>query len=104
MVVERCQVTGETAATPYTTGIGDRGPDSSITWPPLGVIPTLSWASMVRISVPGLPQALLSATNSGPRISVAAAAERIAEFLGLGNTTLITGAGVSVDSGTVAWS
>lgn len=57
---------------------------------------------MVRISVPGLPQSLL-ATPPGPIIPVAAAVERIVTFLSGGNTTLLTGAGISVDSGIRAY-
>lgn len=55
----------------------------------------------MRISVPTIPQAVLSAVT--PNISPAFAIERIANFLKLGNTTLITGAGVSVDSGIRAY-
>jgi hypothetical protein len=61
--------------------------------------PALAPASMVRISVPGLPLALLSTPASSQTISIASAVERIYEFLRPGATTLITGAGVSVDSG-----
>ncbi|KDQ61515.1 hypothetical protein JAAARDRAFT_30963 [Jaapia argillacea MUCL 33604] len=57
----------------------------------------------MRVSVPGIPQAILSSAGSTKTISPAAAVERIAEFLAPGNAALITGAGVSVDSGIRAY-
>lgn len=58
----------------------------------------------MRISVPGLPQAILSAANSSGRsISPSEAILRLAEFLEKGNVTVLTGAGVSVDSGIRAY-
>ncbi|CAL1714214.1 unnamed protein product [Somion occarium] len=58
---------------------------------------------MVRLSVPTIPQAILSSATSSKTISPAAAVERIAEFLAPGNVAVITGAGVSVDSGIRAY-
>ncbi|KAG6856559.1 hypothetical protein H0H87_003241 [Tephrocybe sp. NHM501043] len=57
----------------------------------------------MRISVPGLPQAILSAAFSAKPVSPREATLRLAEFLGKGNTTVLTGAGVSVDSGIRAY-
>ncbi|KAI0792003.1 DHS-like NAD/FAD-binding domain-containing protein [Abortiporus biennis] len=60
---------------------------------------------MVRISVPTIPQATLSSSLAAAAnaISPKQATERIADFLGGGNVTVITGAGVSVDSGIRAY-
>ncbi|TFK48554.1 DHS-like NAD/FAD-binding domain-containing protein [Heliocybe sulcata] len=59
----------------------------------------------MRVSVPGIPQAILSAaaTSTSKQISPVTAIERIASFLSPGNATVITGAGVSVDSGIRAY-
>ena len=57
----------------------------------------------MRISVPTIPQAVLSTANSAKTISQSAAVERIAAFLAPGNVATITGAGVSVDSGIRAY-
>ncbi|KIP02692.1 hypothetical protein PHLGIDRAFT_111785 [Phlebiopsis gigantea 11061_1 CR5-6] len=57
----------------------------------------------MRISVPTIPQAVLSSATAAKTISPAAAAQRIASFLAPGNVTTITGAGVSVDSGIRAY-
>ncbi|THH15221.1 hypothetical protein EW146_g5221 [Bondarzewia mesenterica] len=57
----------------------------------------------MRISVPTIPQSILSSPSSLPRISPAEAVERIASFIGPGNVTVLTGAGVSVDSGVKAY-
>ena len=57
----------------------------------------------MRISVPTIPQAVLSSATVAKTISPAAAAERIASFLAPGNVATITGAGVSVDSGIRAY-
>ncbi|KAG6865335.1 hypothetical protein C0991_003435 [Blastosporella zonata] len=57
----------------------------------------------MRVSVPGLPQAILSAVSSAKPISSIEATSRLAEFLGKGNATVLTGAGVSVDSGIRAY-
>lgn len=58
----------------------------------------------MRVSVPGLPQAILtSAKSSALDITPAEAILRLADFLGNGNVTVLTGAGVSVDSGIRAY-
>ncbi|KAG6836766.1 hypothetical protein H0H93_003544 [Arthromyces matolae] len=57
----------------------------------------------MRVSVPGLPQAILSAASSTKKISPSEATLRLAEFLGKGSVTVLTGAGVSVDSGIRAY-
>ncbi|GLB41678.1 putative sir2 family protein [Lyophyllum shimeji] len=57
----------------------------------------------MRVSVPGLPQAVLSANSSSKAISPSEATLRLAEFLGQGRVTVLTGAGVSVDSGIRAY-
>jgi NAD+-dependent protein deacetylase sirtuin 4 len=57
----------------------------------------------MRVSVPGLPQAILSAKSSALNISPSEAILRLAEFFGDGNVTVLTGAGVSVDSGIRAY-
>jgi hypothetical protein len=59
-------------------------------------------ASLMRISVPTIP-VLLNPSNV-PRISRERAIERLADFLGApGSATLLTGAGVSVESGIRAY-
>lgn len=55
----------------------------------------------MRVSVPTIPH-VVTPLSSKP-ISPAAAIERIANFLSPGNVTLLTGAGVSVDSGIRAY-
>ncbi|KAG8221030.1 DHS-like NAD/FAD-binding domain-containing protein [Butyriboletus roseoflavus] len=55
----------------------------------------------MRVSVPTIPR-IVSPASTNP-ISPAAAVERIASFLASGNITLLTGAGVSVDSGIRAY-
>ena len=58
----------------------------------------------MRVSVPTIPDAVLrSATSQARQISPAAAIERIAAFLSGGDVAVITGAGVSVDSGIRAY-
>ncbi|KAG6888850.1 hypothetical protein C0992_007346 [Termitomyces sp. T32_za158] len=57
----------------------------------------------MRVSVPGLPQTILSAASSAKTISPSEAILRLAEFLGKGNVAVLTGAGVSVDSGIRAY-
>ena len=51
----------------------------------------------MRISVPSIP--LLSSLPPPPRRSLHEAIERVADFLLPGNVAILTGAGVSVDSG-----
>lgn len=57
----------------------------------------------MRVSVPGLPQAILSAKSSAQNISPSEAIIQLAEFLGKGEVAVLTGAGVSVDSGIRAY-
>ncbi|KAI0769198.1 DHS-like NAD/FAD-binding domain-containing protein [Irpex lacteus] len=57
----------------------------------------------MRISVPSIPQTVLSATSPARTITPTAAIERITTFLSPGNVACITGAGVSVDSGIRAY-
>ncbi|KZO92854.1 DHS-like NAD/FAD-binding domain-containing protein [Calocera viscosa TUFC12733] len=57
---------------------------------------------MVKLSVPGIPKALPTLSQRPP-IPIAQAIERIAEFLSPGNALVLTGAGVSVDSGIRAY-
>lgn len=57
----------------------------------------------MRVSVPTIPHATLSATTNAAKTTPAEAVERIAAFLAPGNVTVITGAGVSVDSGIRAY-
>jgi len=57
----------------------------------------------MRISVPGLPHAILSAKSTTPPVSPQEAIYRLSEFIKRGNVLLITGAGVSVDSGIRAY-
>ena len=58
-------------------------------------------SSRMRVSVPTIPH-VVSPAQTNP-ISTAAAIERIASFLASGSVTLLTGAGVSVDSGIRAY-
>uniref|UniRef100_A0A8H8CIN6 Deacetylase sirtuin-type domain-containing protein n=1 Tax=Psilocybe cubensis TaxID=181762 RepID=A0A8H8CIN6_PSICU len=57
----------------------------------------------MRVSVPGIPQAILDAKPIYSVKSIKEATERLSEFLGIGNVTVLTGAGVSVDSGIRAY-
>ncbi|KAL4261976.1 sirtuin family protein [Pleurotus pulmonarius] len=57
----------------------------------------------MRVSIPTIPQFLLERVPSRPPISAAAAIERVADFIRPGNVTVLTGAGVSVDSGIRAY-
>ena len=58
----------------------------------------------MRVSVPTIPDAVLRTANAQKRrISPAVAVDRIAAFLAHGNAAVITGAGVSVDSGIRAY-
>ncbi|KAG5219720.1 DHS NAD/FAD-binding domain-containing protein [Salix suchowensis] len=59
--------------------------------------------SHMRVSIPTIPQFLLERVPSRPPISATAAIERVADFLRPGNVTVLTGAGVSVDSGIRAY-
>ena len=53
----------------------------------------------MRVSVPHIPQSVLALNSTVTRVSTAEAVDRVSSFLAPGNVTLITGAGVSVDSG-----
>ncbi|KAI6149522.1 DHS-like NAD/FAD-binding domain-containing protein [Pisolithus tinctorius] len=55
----------------------------------------------MRVSVPTIPHAVTTASSKP--ISPAVAVERIVDFLSSGSVTLLTGAGVSVDSGIRAY-
>ncbi|KAJ6515030.1 DHS-like NAD/FAD-binding domain-containing protein [Mycena vitilis] len=55
----------------------------------------------MRLSVPSIP--LLSTRLPAPRRTVQEAVERVADFLFPGNVAILTGAGVSVDSGIRAY-
>lgn len=57
----------------------------------------------MRVSVPTIPTALIRSATATQTISPAAAVERIAAFLAPGNAAVVTGAGVSVDSGIRAY-
>lgn len=58
---------------------------------------------MVRVYVPTIPQHILSAVSKTKQISPKDAIQRVSEFLAPGNVTVLTGAGVSVDSGIRAY-
>lgn len=60
---------------------------------------------MVRISIPTLPQLATPYVSPHAELTVAQAAAHVASFLqrGRGRTLVITGAGVSVDSGIKAY-
>jgi NAD-dependent deacetylase sirtuin 4 len=57
----------------------------------------------MRVSVPTIPLSVLSNSRPTIKITPLEAVDRIAAFLVLGNTAVITGAGVSVDSGIRAY-
>ncbi|THH09963.1 hypothetical protein EW145_g1662 [Phellinidium pouzarii] len=57
----------------------------------------------MRISVPTIPQSFPASASTVPPPSKASAVERIASFLAPGNVTVLSGAGVSVDSGIRAY-
>lgn len=60
--------------------------------------------AFMRVSVPTIPVKLASASqNSRVQLTPLAAIERISDFLRPGNVALLTGAGVSVDSGIRAY-
>ncbi|KAF5350219.1 hypothetical protein D9758_007780 [Tetrapyrgos nigripes] len=56
----------------------------------------------MRVSVPNIPASFLSRTTT-PQVSVTEAVDKLSAFLSSGNVTLLTGAGVSVDSGIRAY-
>ena len=59
----------------------------------------------MRLSVPNIPAAILSkaAQRKPQNVSPLEAVERIASFLSSGHAAVLTGAGVSVDSGLKAY-
>ncbi|KAH9832604.1 DHS-like NAD/FAD-binding domain-containing protein [Rhodofomes roseus] len=59
----------------------------------------------MRISVPSIPEAILKSANAAQARAIlpAEAVDRIAAFLSPGNAAVVTGAGVSVDSGIRAY-
>ncbi|TRM57923.1 DHS-like NAD/FAD-binding domain-containing protein, partial [Schizophyllum amplum] len=63
----------------------------------------VSYSCHVRVSVPTIPASILAAASTAQKILPAEAAERVATFLAPGNATVITGAGISVDSGIRAY-
>lgn len=60
---------------------------------------------MVRISIPTLPERLVPFVNPLATLTTPTAASKVASFLqqGRGKTLIITGAGISVDSGIRAY-
>lgn len=54
----------------------------------------------MRVSIPTIPHA---AKPTIPNVTLPEAIKRLAHFLGRGTTTVLTGAGVSVDSGIKAY-
>ncbi|KAF8159489.1 DHS-like NAD/FAD-binding domain-containing protein [Crassisporium funariophilum] len=57
----------------------------------------------MRVSVPGIPQAILNAKPSFAVRSLTEAKELLTRFIKLGNVAVLSGAGVSVDSGIRAY-
>lgn len=57
----------------------------------------------MRISVPGIPQTILSGKSLASNVTAAEATEQLRAFIMTGNITALTGAGVSVDSGIRAY-
>jgi enoyl-[acyl-carrier-protein] reductase (NADH) len=59
----------------------------------------------MRLSVPNIPTAILSnaALRKAQSVSPAEAVQRVASFLSSGHAAVLTGAGVSVDSGVKAY-
>ena len=60
----------------------------------------------MRLSVPNIPPAILSAAAalpSTPNVSHSEAVQRVASFLSSGRAAVLTGAGVSVDCGVKAY-
>lgn len=56
----------------------------------------------MRINIPSIPEILLS-RKPPPTVAIEVAATRVAEFLSKGNALVVTGAGVSVESGIRAY-
>ncbi|KAF9266907.1 DHS-like NAD/FAD-binding domain-containing protein [Marasmius fiardii PR-910] len=57
----------------------------------------------MRLSIPDIPTSLISSGQVLPKVTVQEAVERVTNFLAPGNVTVLTGAGVSVDSGIRAY-
>ena len=59
----------------------------------------------MRLSVPNIPPAILSTASqrNTPSVSSSEAVQRISSFLSSGRAAVLTGAGVSVDSGVKAY-
>ena len=59
----------------------------------------------MRVSVPNIPEAILRSANAAQARAIlpVEAVDRIASFLSPGNVAVVTGAGVSVDSGIRAY-
>ncbi|KIY51845.1 DHS-like NAD/FAD-binding domain-containing protein [Fistulina hepatica ATCC 64428] len=57
----------------------------------------------MRISVPNIPKSVLLAKSTAVKLLPAEAIDRVATFLAPGNTAVLTGAGISVDSGIRAY-
>ena len=58
----------------------------------------------MRVSVPHIPQAILNATPAQCQVITAAEAiSKLCDFVDSGSLTVLTGAGVSVDSGIRAY-
>jgi hypothetical protein len=80
-------------------------PPSSRLPPPSSTSPSYQLGAMVRISIPTLPQLATPYVSPHAELTVAQAAAHVASFLqrGRGRTLVVTGAGVSVDSGIKAY-
>lgn len=59
----------------------------------------------MKVTVPHIPKAILEAAALSPTnlVSLESAVERVAAFIRPGNLAVLTGAGVSVDSGIRAY-
>jgi hypothetical protein len=57
----------------------------------------------MRVSIPSIPAAILNAKPTFSINNISDAIERLSRFLEVGNIALLTGAGVSVDSGIRAY-
>lgn len=67
------------------------------------IAPNLCYHRHMRISVPGVPQAILNAQPVFAVNDIAEALDRLSSFLRAGKVAVLTGAGVSVDSGLRAY-
>jgi len=57
----------------------------------------------MRVSIPTIPTIPHAARPTIPNVTLPEAIKRLTDFLGRGATTVLTGAGVSVDSGIKAY-